>query len=128
MLPDPIAITCPTPGLLLTFPAGTACNFARTDKGRFTNTDGIASTDQPQRLTILPKIKLAGPSSFMIKVERDINVAPVNGIQQSDDTGYVTISFNGNLRSFTPAIYQQMLTEAVWVAQGFGPRILSGES
>lgn len=125
MLQDPLVLT---PGQTVTFGGGVASNFRRTAFGKYSGTDGAYSTTQPARLTISSNPKVNGPSSYRFRMEVDKDVAPINGVAQSDDTLVVDIKITGNLRSFSAnnvndaytALYKATVLEMA--------RILGGES
>lgn len=100
MLSDPRTINY---GMSLASTGGVASAFRRTSSNpsKFHSTTGAFSTDQPARMTVTSNVVLQGPSKFRVRLETDKNVAPINGIQQKDDTAFADLSFGGNLRSFT---------------------------
>lgn len=125
MLSDPINTSY---GFALTDSGGTAYTLRRTDKGRFVSTDGPFSLDQPARYTVTPRVKMLGPSSVRTRYEVDKNLAPVNGVQQQDDTAYCEINFGGNMRSFTAVDIQNLINAAAHLARVNAAAYLRGES
>lgn len=107
---------------------GTPSNFRRTQIGKYVSVDGSFSSDQPARLSILPNVKLQGPSTYKFRAELDKNVSPINGIQQSDDTLRIDSNIYGNLRSFsaTDIVNLHNLINGIIAANML--RIISGES
>lgn len=125
MLSDPTVVTH---GMTLTPSGGIATNFRRTKMGSYAAIDGPFSTDQMCRLTIQPNLRPTGPSIYKTSIEIDKNVAPVNGVQQSDDTLRVSLQFSGNLRSFGASDFVSAIWTLTWTIVSNMPRILSGES
>lgn len=125
MLLDPLVINH---GMTLTATGGVASNLRRTAIGKYASTDGAFSTDQPARLSISPRWKKEGNSSYSAKFEMDKNVAPVNGVQQQDDTLTVSIMVSGNNRSFSANDYVAALATLSHTFIVNFPRIITGES
>lgn len=125
MLLDPLVLNY---GQVYSVTGGVASNFRRTNIGRYYATDGAFTTDQPARLTIKPNMRTAGISTYSVKMEVDKNLAPVNGVQQADDTGFVEIKFGGNLRSFSTVDLVNLVHMASHIACANMSRIISNES
>jgi len=125
MLNDPIVTAY---GFTVTSAGGTPTNLRRIAIGKYTAVDGPFSADQPVRFNIKSQPRTVGNSSYGALMEMDKNVAPVNGVQQSDDTLTVSINMKGNNRSFSSADYKNALALAFWQLHGNFDRIISGES
>lgn len=125
MLPDPLVMNI---GRALSTSGGVPSNFRRTAIGKYASTDGAFTSDQPARYSIKPNWKASGPSTYTFTLEMDKNVSPVNGIQQADDTLRCEIRVSGNLRSFTPADFTNIMASNAWTSIENIGRVLVGES
>lgn len=125
MLLDPVIISN---GQTISSTGGVASNFRRTAFGKYVCVDGAFTTDQPARLTLVPNVKLNGPSSYRFRYETDKNVTPVNGVQQTDDVLRVDLNLSGNLRSFGITEYVNAIASLTFFVLQNWSRLISGET
>lgn len=111
-----------------TWTAGSATTLRRTANGRYIGIDAGYSLDQPARLIIVPNVKAQGISTFTFRLESDVNLNPVNGIQQLDDTIRLDNKLSGNLRSMTVVRARQLLDLQYHISYTQLERIMAGES
>jgi hypothetical protein len=124
MLSDPLIISVSN---AITSTGGTTANFRRTAIGRYIAMEAPFSSDQPARLLISPNVKKQGDSVYLVRYELDRNVAPVNGVQQSDDTLKLEIKLSGNLRSFSATDFLSVFQTVSWMIIQNMARIIGGE-
>lgn len=125
MLNDPLVLNH---NQALASTGGVASNFRRTAIGRYVCVDGAFTSDQPGRLSILSSVKITGPSTYKLRLEYDKNLAPINGIQQSDDIMRVDLIVSGNLRSFGAADFAALVNTVSQLCSVNMTRLISGES
>lgn len=125
MLNDPLVLLH---NQTLTFAGGVASNFRRTAIGKYVCVDGAYTSGQPARLSLVNSVKLAGPSTYKLRYEYDKDIAPVNGVQQADDTMRIDIIVSGNLRSFLASDFAAGIETAALVLSRNFTRIIAGES
>lgn len=132
MLPDPVAVKMPvTPGTLPTDPMVQLPNFARLEAkggtGLYVSTDSPFNLDQKCGLTIKSNPKTGGIGRALVRFDREINVAAVNGIPQPDAVASAWIGWSGNVQLFTKAQFLDLLFMAYRTAVDQYDKIASGQ-
>lgn len=115
MLNDPLVLNS---GSVYAAPTGgVAASYGRTaiSRGGYTVyncASGAYSADQQSRLMIRSRPVIGGASSSEVRLERDKNVAAINGVPQKDSTARVRILVEGDMQHFTVADILALLANA----------------
>lgn len=129
MLPDPLPIGMnTTSGSIPTWPATTTVNFDRVGPGNFVSAYAPFSADQPARLIAKARPASGTESYGLLRMERDINVAAVNGVPQKDATAAAWIGYSANVQLFTKAQMFDLFLAAYAAMTNHYDRLVTGQT
>lgn len=85
---------------ITTYAAPTPASMARQADGRYISTN-IGTADEPLIMVVNNVYRPGAISTFTVKLAQNKNVAPINGVPQTDDIMIVSVQVKFPHRSFT---------------------------
>lgn len=106
----------------------TPANMARQADGRYI-ANNIGTPDEPIQLVVNNVYRPGAVSTFTVKMTRNKNVAPINGVPQSDDILIISTQVKYPHRSFTAADLTSLAsgTLSIFVTAALRDMVLLGQ-